>query len=533
MSGWLSDYLYSFSYRFFAAQSLTILLFFFIGLLFVFLLKGSIREPIELLLAYPVGLSLYILAGFLLLVTDTGFKLPYIFLVILLLYGFTLWAAVIARKRKRKEGTYSFFSLVRETYRLPSGKMLLLTGLAVLAAALFSCSGLFSVSLSNDSYYYFSLYPRALVHFSRLMHSYNVFLTDVGLGAALIGTLPYFFGFQETFGIQTAFFINFLLIFGCASAELFRSGAREGRPAQGGKKLLPPDRKMTGTILCLLLLLTAMPFVIISKWAMANGYFTGFMFTAVFTAIHFTTAVNREAYPAENVRLADTVLLSLLLIALSSLRMEGVVILLFLLLSFSTLPFNGKRLALFTLLPCIVLYSLYYLQIFVWLQVEAPYTFLTRRKAVLQILAMAAVFIFLNYQEKLFKKWGRGYVKGALLLLFSGGNVFLFISDRSLYLTNLKSFYRNLTGQSGWGVFPVFAVSAFLILVICHLKDKTKPRFTFMDFIVCGYLLLTLTVCFARGDPLQDNVGDSGNRVLLQSVPLIVYALAEHFRDMI
>ncbi len=60
-------------------------------------------------------------------------------------------------------------------------------------------------------------------------------------------------------------------------------------------------------------------------------------------------------------------------------------------------------------------------------------------------------------------------------------------------------------------------------MAVSHIRFKPG----FMEFIVSGYLLITLAVGFARGDPLQENIGDSGNRVLLQAVPLIVYAVTE------
>ena len=56
-------------------------------------------------------------------------------------------------------------------------------------------------------------------------------------------------------------------------------------------------------------------------------------------------------------------------------------------------------------------------------------------------------------------------------------------------------------------------ICAVLVLLVCQLADGIRPdALSHMDFLVLGYLLLALAVSFARGDALQENVGDSGSR---------------------
>nr|MCR5672746.1 hypothetical protein [Lachnospiraceae bacterium] len=47
--------------------------------------------------------------------------------------------------------------------------------------------------------------------------------------------------------------------------------------------------------------------------------------------------------------------------------------------------------------------------------------------------------------------------------------------------------------------------------------------------LVIGYILIVFAVSYGRGDSLTEYLGDSGNRVLLQVVPLIVMTFAGLF----
>ena len=61
----------------------------------------------------------------------------------------------------------------------------------VFTVALVCCSGLLPISISNDSYYYYSVFPQTIVKEGFYQRCYDVFLTDVGQASAVIGTLPW------------------------------------------------------------------------------------------------------------------------------------------------------------------------------------------------------------------------------------------------------------------------------------------------------------------------------------------------------
>ena len=51
--------------------------------------------------------------------------------------------------------------------------------------------------------------------------------------------------------------------------------------------------------------------------------------------------------------------------------------------------------------------------------------------------------------------------------------------------------------------------------------------------LAVGFLLIVIGASFGRGDLLSEDVGDSGNRVLLQIVPLVVMAFSELFLNVL
>ena len=510
MREWLIEFLSEYKAGFLAAQVLTILALFLLGLVFVLLVKGSINSFLSVVLAYPLGLSLYIVSGALLLVTDTGFQVSHILITICALLLLCYLTATIARRLESGKGRFRFDRGLFMRVTFPQPKHILIVFFTATAVALIACSGIFSVSIWNDSMYPYALYPRAIVSYGGLRREFNVFLTDVGLGSAIIGTLPYLFGFNETFGIQSALNLNFLIFFGYAIGQV----VCERMDLKNSKSNFTKIMIIAGG---LFLLMTAMPFVVVSKWAMSNMYFTEFLFICLYTACHAGKGMD------------DMLVLSVLTIMLSLMRMEGMIIALLAILSYAILGHRSRWLADRIVFPCIVIYGLYYARIFIFMFVDAPYTFLNEPKAAIQMAALIVLYIYLAFIRGRFFKLIDEHLKIVILVGLLLINLLLFVYDRSLYISDVQAFYYNLVHMSGWGVFPIFTVSAVVIIICCSLLDKKRPAFSYMDFFVISYVLITLAVSFARGDALQENVGDSGNRVLLQIVPTAMFAIIEHF----
>ena len=71
-------------------------------------------------------------------------------------------------------------------------------------------------------------------------------------------------------------------------------------------------------------------------------------------------------------------------------------------------------------------------------------------------------------------------------------------------------------------------------MIGAHKKKSGLPGSSnlFNITMVVGFLLIVLAASYGRGDVLSEDVGDSGNRVLLQIVPLLVMMYAELFLDL-
>ncbi|MBQ7562575.1 MAG: hypothetical protein IJT16_01145 [Lachnospiraceae bacterium] len=570
MQEWILDYLAGFRWEFFLAQTVTVILLFLLGLFFIWLCLGK-ADLFLVLLAYPTGLSLYVISGMLLLIGRLGLSVRHL-AIVLLLFLVTAFAwrrfetHFITARIQRFVNPGQPFAHPVQTEDAPgqqkkgmgAGRLLFVAGIVLLVAVI-SCSGFLPISLSNDSMYYYSLYPRALATYGELRKQYNVFLTDVGLGSALIGTLPYFFGFNETFGIQWAFNIDFLIFY----VYMIRRRTKS----------------IYSVIFSFLLLVTAMPFFILSRWAMSNFYFMEYLFICVLTAEELLSeeADEREQVP-RNEGLGERIVLSVLTVALSTLRMEGMVFVIFVVFAYA---FPGGRregsgssgvlwIANLIVLPCILIHGLYFYRIFIQMEIIAAYTFLSKGKAALELLVLVLLYVFLISKVKItnvFKAAKTGQsglvyrlitdrdttqlVWKMVLVMLTLVNLVLLFLDRALYIENLKAFGRNLTHQSGWGVFPIVVLGAVVLILVCRLlnrrQDQTllpasesestskgpSPAMSYMEFIVLGYLLITLAVSFARGDPMQESFGDSGNRVLMQIAPLLVFALSERVDEIL
>ncbi|MFT3982501.1 MAG: hypothetical protein QM697_01230 [Lachnospiraceae bacterium] len=494
MNEWIAAYLTQFTGRFFLNQFFVVLAVYLAGLFLVACMRRGVRDFWTPLLAYPVGIAVYVLAGFLLLVTGLPFRAGTVLLLL-------LFAAVLLcfYKKPFQSLRTEFATWKEETNGQLKRRCVpwLLAG-ALLLAAVLAVSGILSVSLSNDSMYYYSLYSRALVSYGTYRREFNVFLTDVGQGAALIGTFPYLFGFNEMFGIQQFFNLNFLCCFTYAVYEQTK--------AAGQKKAF------VVALLSLLVLLSAMPFLIVSKWAMANVYFMEYLFLCSYLAFRFQP---KEEGCEEGLLLVQGILMAML----STLRMEGGIFVLFAVLCISTLKYRNRELALCFLVPTACLQLLYGIRIFLTMDINAPYTFLTEKKAAVQLLGMAAVLLYLTLIRGRYFKTLQKHIEAVImagLLLVNAG---LCVLDFTIYFGNLKAFGANLFHQSGWGLFPAFVIAMLLLL------PKKGIPFRYHDLLWTGYLLITLAVCWARDGILREGVGDSGNRVLLQIVPLVVFAL--------
>ena len=467
------------------------------------LCKGK-TDTMEVLLAFPVGASIYSLAAFFLLTTGSPFNRVSVSGICAL-----ITAVCVLVNGRRGEAAYIGGLTVKRTV------VYLIT---VLCITVISCSGIISISVSNDSLYYYWMYPRALVKYGFFRPQFDVFLTDVGQTSAILNTLPFMYGFDEGFGIQTFLGINTVLM---AFFALFQNAA--GR--------LEKKKAVITTAVLAVLLVSTQPILIMLKWIMSNGYFMCFMFMIVYAAYAFDK--KRDEVGSEDMR-GRLVILGILLLQMSMLRMEGIMVSLVLVICFSTFGYRNTELFMTFLLPEFVCALMYSLRVFVICNVDAPYTFLTPQKALLQLAAIAMVSLYVMIlRGRKYDPVGR-HIKLILPLAVIAADFVLFLMDKTLFLENLSAFARNISNRSGWGLFPMCIIGIYLLWLIVEFKRGEKPTpMTYWDMCFICYLLATLAVCFAREDALRESIGDSGNRVLMQGVLIAFYAGADHIIELV
>lgn len=504
MYDWLTSYLEACSRGYFIDQLGVILFIFLLGLLITGQLICGNKETdslsrnvrLSVCLAFPVGIAVLIVTGYIVLITGMPYRASVIGLIMCIVL-------VIAGILYVKGG--QIYKNIKITH-------VIIGCVVVCSLAVVAVSGRISISVSNDSLYYFWQYPRAICYFEGLRDQFDNFMTDTGLGAAIIGTLPFLFGFGETFGIQEFFHMSFILFFTNAVYEV----ATEDLEVKNNKNACV-IATLAGVIFA-----SCTPVYIISHWAMANMYFMEFYFMCMYTLFRLKLTNNRQV-----------ILLSIMLFACSSVRMEGVILILMLVVMMSVRDINSKRLALSLVLTA-VLSSGYIAKIFIAYVIDNPFIFMTPLKAGLQFVAVLGVAAYLCVVKNKIPHAIKRVVPFAFIAVLLLVNIALMFINRGVYVANLYAMYGNLTGQSGWGVLPYLSIGAVFIILIWELvvnrksgrlveiisPDKNVTSFFLFNLI--GFYLSALAVSFARGDAMSVSTGDSGNRVLLQITPIVL-----------
>lgn len=476
----MKELLFTLTKEFYIRQVLVIVCLFLGGLLFLKFCMRKSDAVWQYLLAFPMGLSLWGLVGFLLLVTGIPYRLPFVlavFFCVFLLFFFS--------EKREKDKLFS----VKDIFAILFVGML----------ALIACSGLLSVSISNDSVYYYSVYPQMIVKYGAYRKSFDVFLTDVGQTTAIINCLPYFFGFQETFGIQHFMNFNFAGIFFLAVYETAES-------------FLPKKQSVAAGIAAVVFLFATTPFLITVKWVLANVYFMEFLFIIFYLG----EKCGKNHREWERFRWVFCFFMAMI----SMMRMEGGMMACMLILCLSTLAYTNREMLCFCVLPVSVMQIGYYGVLYLRLKVDPLYSFLDIKKALVMLFLLVALWLyFLFIREKRFQKLLKN-PQAAILFALLLGNALLLAVNAQRYIENLVCFGKNIMLQNGWGYF------GFIVIVLICLLPVKGEKLRYPDFFCIAYILLTIAVCWARSGTLRVGIGDSGNRVMMQIVPFVVYAVA-------
>ena len=478
---------------YFAAQVITIIFLCVLGYVFIWAMCSRTKCAERVLLAFPAGLAFYCAVIYGMMVLRIRISLTSIVVVALVVSAGAFVAAGFYRRKTKGE-----FLPDRKSF---SWKELLLLAVIGGVLACIATSGLLTVSLDNDSFYYYSSYPQMIIREGGLKYEFDVFLTDVGPVAAVINTLPYVFEFSNTFGIQH--FINcvFIIIFAYAIfTELSERGIQ--------KKTAAAISAVSS-----LFLATSPAYLTTAKWVMAGDWFMVFFFLLAYFGY-------RDAREEEDM----APVLMLFAFMVTGTRQEGPVMLCLLAVCFCILSVSGKRIVCLYMFPAALSAIFYYLCIFVFIGVRPLYAFLTPQKALLMagMLLVCAIFILI-IKTKPFEG-----LQKKLCILIPAGTVLLNIAmlaiNHERYMTNLYSFFMNIRLRNGWGYFG-YVFFVFIILAMIYTFVYKDREISFFDVLMIGYILAVVCASWGRGDHLRIGTGDSGNRVMLTAVPLIVFSM--------
>ncbi|MCR5302037.1 MAG: hypothetical protein K6E49_06315 [Lachnospiraceae bacterium] len=502
LQSFVTAYLKELTGAYYIKQVAVILVLFLLGAVFTDLLLGPEEVRIKrAVIAFPAGISVFVITAYVMLICGISYNTLTVSLVIAAEFA----AALIAGRRK-------FPGYIKE-----KGVKRMLPFICFAAVlAMIATSGIAPVSVTNDTMYYFKRYPDCIVYYNGLRDQFDFFLTDTGLGVISLDTLPALFGFGYSFGIREFFHIDFLIFFGICVFE------------RADTFLKKKSHALAAAIITTAFLAFSTPFVILGHWALANMYFMEMFFMAAYIATDYTDG-GRMITP-------------LLLLAMSLFRIEGTIFAVWLILCISLFTDLSKRLVLFALIPMAVLFGGYCLKIFTQFYVlDNVYLFMSPQKSAVLVAFIVAAGIYLWFVfPALRSKFGK-YLPSVYLLALLAGNLLLFVSDSAHYTGNLSAFCSNLFKQSGWGMLPYFIIAMTVLLAaealisrirsrrpgdISQVPDVTKK---YDMVLTVGFILIVLAASFGRGDVLSQAVGDSGNRVLLQVVPLLVMTYAELF----
>ena len=490
----VTDYISTLSAGFFFRQFAVIICLFIFGGVLSDALSDTDETPVmRYVLAYPLGICAFAVTAYAMLVVG----IPY--------NTWTVCGAIVLE-------VISVIFLNRKSFAANIDPKIIRNIFICLAVAvvvaLVAVAGVTPVIISNDTMYFYRRYPDCIVYYGGLRDQFDFWMTDTGLAAVAVDTLPALFGFGESFGIREFFHINFLAFFGVCTFE------------KSGEYITEKKRRIVAAVVITLLLAMSTPFVILGHWGLANMYYMELFFMGAY----YTYGNKGKSFGKSAV----------LLVALALFRIEGTMFVEWLVLCLSYYCGIGKRLAKYVMAPVFVLFGGYCLKIFTQFNIlDDIYLFMSPQKAVMLVATVAAVALYVAFIEQRLPDRLRSKLPVAYIAAMILGNGIFYIYDREHYIGNIKAFGANLFRQSGWGMLPYFVIATTVVfaaeyaLIPGEKRESSRTSNAFNIVLTIGFILIVLAASFGRGDVLMEDVGDSGNRVLLQITPLIIMMFGE------
>ncbi|HKM02194.1 MAG TPA: hypothetical protein VJ083_09105 [Sedimentibacter sp.] len=474
-------------------QALSILLLSATGYLLLRCIQKKIPEMWLYLFSFPVGACLWVFCSFVILLLGIPYKLPYTLLfmasILLLFY--------LIQKRLKRAAICSEFHL---------SASFIFIGLSLLVS-----TGFTYVFLAADSFYYFTNYGYSLTLIGNYAgfageNSYN--LNSIGQFLPLLCSYTSFWGIDQIYQIQAFLGLNLTICFAWAIYEILE-------PKTSKKSAVLYSLTFTG------ILLTSASYLIVSGWILANMYCMVFLFFVMFLG-----------YWKNDKNEFDTqFLISIYLVALTLLRKDGIIFACFMLICIAGQNTYKIKNLIFMLLPSIIM-ELWWLG-YVRLVLDAKSSMgavlnsVANKSNVIMILMIITaalcyiLFIKKYIIENLIIKRLRIKEYSFLLLGLIFLTILVGILKPKAIIDNLDVLISNVFQYpSSWGI----SGFCFLILLCFILLEKSEIT-TYYHFVWIGYFLLNFS-SYNMAKNSWINWDDSFNRIILQVVPLFLFACA-------
>lgn len=484
-------------------QLLAVILLFGIGFLFLLCIRNTLSPTLTVLLAFPVGICLWVFPAFLLLLLRIPFTFSLTMALITVILLMTWW--YFHRFRKTETAKYTLSSFL--AHALP----LLLFFLGI---AFWVSSGLIYVFVSYDSYFYFTNYGNTLTivkNFRDIVGENSFTLTNISQFLPLLNSYTSFWGLDQCFQMQAFLAANIGAAF---FHGLFAYDSDNGKN----------NRKKAAFFAALMtfLLVSSTSFLVASSWILANMYCMAYLFFAVILLEKSCQQAGRES----------GILSALFFTALTLLRKDGIIFVCFLLVYFALRSGWKRKTLCFVFLPSIVseLWWLFYVRVVLKATVEqAAFTSIANNANVAFVVAAITaccfyLFLLHPFLEKKLPFSETWLLYGGMVALL----LLLTIRDWNQVVDNIDMTIRNMfLYPAAWGISGIFFA---VLLTITLLR---RPFWDADTFLWAGYVLLNFISYCAVGKNLWVNWDDSYSRIVLQIVPLFLFMSGKKLSDLL
>ena len=469
-------------------QALSILLLSAVGYLLLRCIQKKIPEMWLYLFAFPVGACLWVFCSFVILLLG----IPYKLLSTLLFMTLILVFVTIIQRRLKQNFTPSQFHL---------SAAFIFIGLSLLVS-----TGFTYVFLAADSFYYFTNYGYSLSLLGNYAsfageNSYN--LNSIGQFLPLLCSYTSFWGIDQIYQIQAFLGLNLTICFAWGIFEILA-------PKTSIKSAVLYSLTFTG------ILLTSASYLIISGWVLANMYCMVFLFFVMFLGY----------WKDEKTGFDTQFLISVCLLALTLLRKDGIIFACFMLICIAGQNVYKRKNLIFMLLPSVFM-ELWWLG-YVRLVLDAKSTVgavvnsvANKTNVIMILLIIVATLLYIGLiQKHIIQKLPISEYSLLIIgLICLTGLVELLKTN--VILNNFDVLVSNIFEYpSSWGL------SGFFFVILLSLTFIKKSELTkYYHFIWIGYFLLNIS-SYSMAKNSWVNWDDSFNRVVLQIVPILLFAAA-------